>query len=150
MLNAPEYRSTEIRINSCIPAVSFEAQLQLEGLNECLVQAGCAIFSVIMPCVGIIVIHHGPGYFLIKHYSASLHKSVAISDPINIFKTEDLTCLCSELKCKEKYLLLFTLKTQARTTAKAGAFISELTSKKEGAHETQGQPTWQKTLQEML
>lgn len=129
MLSAPEYCSTDIRINSCIPAVTFEVQLQLEGLNECLVLAGCTIFSVIMPCVGIAVIHRGPGYFLIKYYSASLHKSVAIQDPINIFRTEDLTSLCNELKCKEKDLLLLTLKTMARTTAKAGAFISELINK---------------------
>lgn len=78
MLSAPEYCSTDIRINSCIPAVSFEVELQLEGLNECLVQAGCAIFSVIMTYRGIIVIYPGARYFLIKHYSESLHKSVAI------------------------------------------------------------------------
>lgn len=33
------------------------------------------------------------------------------------------------LKCKEKDLLQFTLKTMARTTAKAGAFISDLINK---------------------
>jgi len=42
---------------------------------------------------------------------------------------EDLTSLCNDLKCKEKDLFLFALKTMARTTTKAGVFISEHTNK---------------------
>lgn len=125
MLNGPGYHSTDIRINSCIPAVPFEVQLQLEGWNECLVQAGCTVFCGIMPRVGITAIHHGAGCFVIRHCSASLHKSTAMWDPINILGMKDLTHLCRELECKEKDLPLLALWTAARTTTKAGAFVSE-------------------------
>lgn len=84
MLNAPEYLSTDIRINSCVPAVSFEVQLQLVGWNECLVQAGCTSSCGIMPCVGIPTVHHGAGCFVTRHCSASPHKPAAMWDPINI------------------------------------------------------------------
>lgn len=48
---------------------------------------------------------------------------------IKILGMKDLTGLCKQLECKEEDLPLLALRMAARTTIRAGAFISELINK---------------------